>query len=249
MEVLEGGTLAAKLDRKPQPPRWVAEMVAKLAGAVHAAHEHGIIHRDLKPLNILLSSDGEPKVTDFGLAKRLGQELGLTLSGDIVGTPSYMAPEQATGKTALIKPATDVYGLGGILYEALTGVAPFRGASSNEIMMKVAHDDPLAPRAVELCRFDDAQLCLPRLIDVRVLWVRSDRVDPAPDTWDALLASDTVFGFPGRESGLFGSFFELVVGLGGGLFDAEVHPTMATREAEQAIETAEQFVDAITRAV
>ncbi len=96
---------------------------------------------------------------------------------------------------------------------------------------------PLAPRAVELCRFDDAQLCLPRLIDVRVLWVRSDRVDPAPDTWDALLASDTVFGFPGRESGLFGSFFELVVGLGGGLFDAEVHPTMATREAEQAIET------------
>ena len=95
----------------------------------------------------------------------------------------------------------------------------------------------MAPRAVELCRFEGTQLCLPRLIDVRVLWVRADRVDTAPDTWDALLASDTVFGFPGRESGLFGSFFELVVGLGGALFDAHVHPTMATPDAERAIET------------
>jgi multiple sugar transport system substrate-binding protein len=96
---------------------------------------------------------------------------------------------------------------------------------------------PLAPRAVELCRFDDSQLCLPRLIDVRVLWVRADRISTAPDTWDALLASDTVFGFPGRESGLFGSFFELVVGLGGGLFDDARRPTMSTPEAENAIET------------
>lgn len=96
---------------------------------------------------------------------------------------------------------------------------------------------PLAPHAVELCRFEDAQFCLPRSIDVRVLWVRADRVDTAPDTWDELLASDTVFGFPGRESGLFGTFFELVVGLGGSLFDAQVHPTMATPDAEHAIET------------
>jgi len=96
---------------------------------------------------------------------------------------------------------------------------------------------PLAPRAVELCRFADAQLCLPRLIDVRVLWVRADRVGTAPDTWDALLASGIVFGFPGRESGLFGSFFELVVGRGGNLFDAQLRPTMATSDAEHAIET------------
>lgn len=96
---------------------------------------------------------------------------------------------------------------------------------------------PLAPRAVELCRFGDAQLCLPRLIDVRVLWVRADRVDTVPDTWDALVASDVVFGFPGRESGLFGSFFELVVGSGGRLFDGQLQPTMATSEAEHAIET------------
>jgi len=96
---------------------------------------------------------------------------------------------------------------------------------------------PLAPRAVELCRFGDSQLCLPRLIDVRVLWARADRVAAAPDTWEALLDSDTVFGFPGRESGLFGSFFELVVGLGGGLFDDHLRPTMSTPQAEEAIET------------
>ena len=96
---------------------------------------------------------------------------------------------------------------------------------------------PLAPSAVELCRFEDAQLCLPRLIDVRVLWLRADRVAAAPDTWDALLDSDTVFGFPGRESGLFGTFFELVVGRGGSLFDAQLRPTMATPDAEHAIET------------
>ena len=96
---------------------------------------------------------------------------------------------------------------------------------------------PLAPRAVELCRFEQAQLCLPRLIDVRVLWARSDRFETAPDTWEALLDSDAVFGFPGRESGLFGSFFELVVGHGGRLFDAQLQPTMDTPDAEHAIET------------
>jgi multiple sugar transport system substrate-binding protein len=96
---------------------------------------------------------------------------------------------------------------------------------------------PLAPHAVELCRFAGAQLCLPRLIDVRVVWARTDRVAAVPDTWDDLVASDVVFGFPGRESGLFGGFFELVVGNGGELFDAQLRPTMATAEAERAIDT------------
>jgi multiple sugar transport system substrate-binding protein len=95
----------------------------------------------------------------------------------------------------------------------------------------------LAPKAVELCRFEGTQLCLPRLIDVRVLWVRADRVTSVPDTWDALVESDIVFGFPGRESGLFGSVFELVVGYGGELFDARLRPTMATAETEHAIAT------------
>ncbi len=96
--------------------------------------------------------------------------------------------------------------------------------------------EPLAGRAVDLCRFEGAQLCLPRLIDVRVLWARNDRVTEVPDTWDALVDSSIVFGFPGRESGLFGGFFELVVGYGGDLFDAQTRPTIATPEAEQAIE-------------
>ncbi len=96
--------------------------------------------------------------------------------------------------------------------------------------------EPLAPRAVELCRFRGTQLCVPRLVDVRVLWVRTDRVRQIPDSWAELLDSDIVFGFPGRESGLFGTFFELVVGAGGALFDADVRPTMATPEAEWAID-------------
>ncbi len=96
---------------------------------------------------------------------------------------------------------------------------------------------PLAPRAVELCRFDGTLLCVPRLIDVRVLWARTDRVEKVPDSWAALVDSDVVYGFPGRESGLFGTFFELVVGLGGKLFDEDLRPTMATPEARHAVET------------
>jgi multiple sugar transport system substrate-binding protein len=95
---------------------------------------------------------------------------------------------------------------------------------------------PLAPRAVDLCRFEGSLLCAPRLVDVRVLWVRTDRVGEVPDTWAELLAGDVVFGFPGRESGLFGTFFELVVGAGGVLFDAAGRPTMATPEAEWAVD-------------
>jgi multiple sugar transport system substrate-binding protein len=101
--------------------------------------------------------------------------------------------------------------------------------------------DALAPRAVQLCRFEGALLCLPRLIDVRVLWVRGDRVEKAPSTWDELVGSAVVFGFPGRESGLFGTFFELVVGLGGRLFDDDLRPCLATPHAQQAIETLSQL--------
>jgi multiple sugar transport system substrate-binding protein len=95
----------------------------------------------------------------------------------------------------------------------------------------------LAPRAVDLCRFQGISWCLPRLIDVRVFWVRSDRVDPIPDTWDEIVESETVFGFPGRESGLFGTFFELVVGQGGQLFDSSGRATIDTPESQRAIET------------
>ena len=126
MEFVEGGSLAKQIQGVPQPAHQAAALVATLADAIHVAHQTGIVHRDLKPANILLTRDGTPKVTDFGLARKLEDEGGLTLSGTPVGTPSYMAPEQARGDKRAIGTATDVYALGAILYELLTGRPPFR---------------------------------------------------------------------------------------------------------------------------
>src|SRR4029077_3201593 len=113
--------LAKKLAGTPLSVRQAAQLVELLAGAMHVAHAQGVVHRDLKPANVLLTPDGQPKVTDFGLAKRLDVDVGQTQSGAILGTPPYMAPEQAMGMSQEIGPATDVYALGAILYECLTG--------------------------------------------------------------------------------------------------------------------------------
>jgi serine/threonine-protein kinase len=145
MELVEGGSLAQQIDGAPQPARPAAELVAALAGAIEAAHQRGIVHRDLKPSNILLTADGTPKVTDFGLARRLHDAPGLTLSGAALGTPSYMAPEQAGGRHGGIGPATDVYALGAILYEMLTGRPPFRAETAAATTLQVLHEDPVAP--------------------------------------------------------------------------------------------------------
>jgi serine/threonine-protein kinase len=145
MELVEGGRLSQKVAGTPLPARDAALLVATVAAAIHTAHEKGIIHRDLNPSNILLTADGTPKVTDFGLARRLEGGGGITLTGLPVGTPSYMAPEQARGNKASIGPATDVYALGAILYDLLTGRPPFRADSAAATLHQVVVDDPVSP--------------------------------------------------------------------------------------------------------
>src|SRR5262245_22467128 len=145
MKLMEGGTLAEHLPRYAGNGRAVAGLLIKVARAVHHAHQRGILHRDLKPANILLDSQGDPYVTDFGLCRRVEVESGMTQSGVIVGTPSYMSPEQAAGRKGLTT-ATDAYSLGAILYTLLTDRPPFRGNTPLETVRGVLEDEPSRPR-------------------------------------------------------------------------------------------------------
>jgi serine/threonine-protein kinase len=144
MEHVSGGSLERKLMSGPLPWRQAAGLIESLARAMSVAHAHGIVHRDLKPANILLTLDGQPKITDFGLAKIIsGQDAGLSKTGGIIGTPSYMAPEQAEGGGA--GPSSDIYSLGATLYELLTGRPPFRGATVYGTLLQVMHHEPVPP--------------------------------------------------------------------------------------------------------
>jgi hypothetical protein len=163
LELITGPTLAKRLGSAPQPGRPTAELVETLARAIALAHERGIIHRDLKPSNVLLApvatgaiegraADqhyGLPKLTDFGLAKRLDSDFALTHTGDFLGTAPYVAPEQARGQTQEIGPATDIYALGAILYEMLTGRPPFRGASLLETLAQVTQQEAVPPSQLQ----------------------------------------------------------------------------------------------------
>ena len=147
MEFIEGSSLSQRLLKEgPLPSRSAARYVRLIARAVHHAHRQGILHRDLKPSNILIDADDEPHITDFGLAKRLGGDSGQTRTGVVLGTPSYMAPEQAAGKIHELGPACDVYGLGAVLYECLTGRPPFRSETPLDTLMQVMERDPVPPR-------------------------------------------------------------------------------------------------------
>jgi tetratricopeptide (TPR) repeat protein len=150
MEYADGGNLSQQLQGTPLSVQRAAHLVELLGRAIHYAHQRGIIHRDLTPANILLMADGTPKITDFGLAKILiGGGTTQTHSGMILGTPSYMPPEQAAGRTHEVGPTTDVYALGAILYEMLTGRPPFRGETPLETVRQVGSDEPVPPRRLQ----------------------------------------------------------------------------------------------------
>src|SRR5437762_5716300 len=146
MGLVEGGQLDAVAKREPMPIRHAAELIAKLARTVHYAHERGILHRDIKPGNTLLDAKGEPHLTDFGLARLVETESTVTRTMEVLGTPSYMAPEQAVGNNAQLTSATDVYGLGAVFYQLLTGHPPFAGGTTFETVRLVLDTEPRQPR-------------------------------------------------------------------------------------------------------
>jgi serine/threonine protein kinase/predicted Zn-dependent protease len=146
MKFIEGGRLDEAVRCEPMPIRVAAELIAKVARTVHYAHEHGILHRDIKPGNILLDKSGEPHLTDFGLARLLDTQSSVTRTIDVLGTPSYMAPEQAAGETTKLSKATDVYGLGAVLYQLLTGQPPFAGGTTYETIRLLRDTEPRSPR-------------------------------------------------------------------------------------------------------
>jgi len=149
LEYVAGGGLDRKLSASLPDPPHSAGLIETLARAIHFAHQRGIVHRDLKPANVLLTEEGIPKITDFGLAKLLERDQGLTQIGELLGTPSYMAPEQIRGMPRQITPATDVYALGAILYEMLTGRPPFKGTTPLSTLDQVSSHEPLAPGRIQ----------------------------------------------------------------------------------------------------
>ncbi len=146
MKFVEGGQLDEVARREPMPIRHAVELIAKVARTVHYAHEHGILHRDIKPGNILLDGKGEPHLTDFGLARLVESESSVTQTLDVLGTPSYMAPEQAVGNNVAVSSVTDVYGLGAVLYQLLTGQPPFAGGTTYETIKLLLDSEPRQPR-------------------------------------------------------------------------------------------------------
>src|SRR6266545_2069808 len=146
MKFVEGGQLDEVVKHTPLSIRQAVELIAKVARTVHYAHEHGILHRDIKPGNILLDAKGEPHLTDFGLARLVESESTVTRTLEVLGTPSYMAPEQAVGNSAKLTSATDVYGLGAVLYQLLTGHPPFAGGTTYETIRLLLNTEPRQPR-------------------------------------------------------------------------------------------------------
>jgi serine/threonine-protein kinase len=202
MKLIEGTTLAKRLAEGPLPSRLAAEMLAPICRAIGDAHRRGVLHRDLKPSNILIDNESRTYVSDFGLAKRLSTvsanngvdgptDIHLTLTGAILGTPGYMAPEQAAGRRGQISAATDVYALGAILYAMLTGRPPFQAASAIDTVLMVREQDPLPPRMLNPKADADLEMiclkCLQKPADLRY-----SSADALADDLDAFLNSEPI---------------------------------------------------------
>jgi serine/threonine-protein kinase len=206
MQWIEGETLNDRLASGPMPPREAAELLLIVSRAIQAAHEKSVLHRDLKPSNILLDRNGDPHVTDFGLAKRVTSEANLTRSGAILGTPSYLAPEQAAGDRGSLGPATDVYSLGAVLYQMLTGRPPFQAATPLDTVMLVLEQDPLPPRLLNARADRDLELIAMRCLQ-KPPELRYASAAALADDLEAYLAGEPISARSGRFSAVIARWF------------------------------------------
>lgn len=206
MKLISGSTLADLLVDGPLPERQAAEWIAVVARAIGCAHRQGIVHRDLKPSNILIDQDDMPMVSDFGLAKRFGVENDLTRSGSLVGTPSYMSPEQASGGREDVGPTSDIYSLGCVLYHTLTGRPPFVADSVMELVMLVIEQDPIPPRALRPRLDRDLETivirCLQKPPDLRY-----QTAEDLADDLEAYLRDERVAAASGRFTQVVARWF------------------------------------------
>ncbi len=206
MKYVSGETLSELLQRGPLPPRFAARLLADVSRAVHFAHEHGVLHRDLKPSNILIDEEGHPHVTDFGLARKVSESGSLTKTGAVLGTPAYMAPEQAAGNRGQVGPASDVYSIGTVLYHALTGRAPFQAASPVDIVLMVLEQEPLPPRILNPQADRDLSMialrCLQKPPDLRY-----DTAEALALDLEAYLADEPVSARSGHFSQIVSRLF------------------------------------------
>lgn len=206
MKYVEGTTLARRLASGPLPPREAAALLAPVCRAIHYAHERHVLHRDLKPSNILLDTEGRPLVTDFGLAKRIASETQLTNTGAVLGTPCYMAPEQAAGSRGLVGPASDVYSLGAVLYELLTGRPPFQAATAMETVLLVLEQEPVPPHVVQPRADRELEMvalkCLQKPVDLRY-----PSAAALADDLERYLANEPVSARSGQFGQIIGRWF------------------------------------------